>query len=351
MKDVLDSLNAWRRDGEEIALATVVSTWGSAPRPVGSKLACTRSGRIAGSVSAGCVESAVLEEGADALKTGRPRLVTYGVADEDAWDVGLACGGTIRVLVEPLRAWDGIYGSLARRLAAGEPLAVVSVLAGPDALLNRKLIVLPDGTTEGDLDPPGGREAVAQAALEALAQEAGRDLSLADGLTLFIEVYPPTPRLIIIGAVHIAGYLDPLARTLGFETILVDPRSAFNTPERFPDVSRRVLEWPGKALPALGLDRWAYVVVLTHDPKLDDPALQIALRSEARYVGALGSRRTARLRADRLRRAGLSEAQIGRLHAPIGLPLGGQSPAEIALSILAEIVQVRSSARPEPATP
>ncbi len=341
MRDVLDSLEQWRARNEEIAVATVVNTWGSAPRPIGSKLITTRSGGIAGSVSAGCVEGAVIEEGLAVMDTGEPRLLSFGVADEDAWEVGLACGGSIQVFVEPFSALGGVYGSLRQRLEARDPMAVVTVLDAPAEHRNRKLIVLPDGSLEGDLDLGADTARAASAALDLLARETGGVVELEGGPTLFVEAFPPMPRLIIVGAVHMAEPLVTMANTLGFDTIIVDPRTAFATHERFPHATQLLQEWPQHVLPNLGLDNWAYVAVLTHDPKLDDPALKVALASNARYVGALGSRRTNRLRVERLREAGLAEEVLARLRAPIGLPLAGHSPAEIALSIMAEITQVR----------
>ncbi len=341
MRDVLDSLEKWRARGEEIAVATVVNTWGSAPRPIGSKLITTRSGGIAGSVSAGCVENAVIEEGLAVIQSGEPRLLSFGVADEDAWEVGLACGGSIQVFVEPFSAFSGVYDSLKRRIEAREPMAVVTMLDASAGQRNRKFIVLPDGSREGDLDLGEHAPRAASAALDLMARETGGVVELEGGPTLFVEVYPPVPRLIVVGAVHMAEPLVTIANALGFDTIIVDPRTAFATRERFPDAKQLIQEWPQHALPKLALDNWAYVAVLTHDPKLDDPALKVALTSGARYVGALGSRRTHRLRVERLREAGLTEEQIARLHAPIGLPLSGHSPAEIALSIMAEITQVR----------
>lgn len=340
MLDVLESLEAWRAQGKQIAVATVINTWGSAPRPVGSKLLCTPQNDIAGSVSAGCVEGAVIEESAGVLQSGTPKTLTFGVADETAWAVGLACGGTIRVHVEPFTAWAGIYGRLKSYLDTRTPLVVVSVIAADDALLGKKHIILEDGGGEGDLTLPQ-MEMVTAHALRLLHSGEGGTLELDTGMTLFFEVYPPVPRLLIVGAVHIADALVTMANAAGFDTIVIDPRGAFATPERFPHAHQLVQAYPHKALPQMKLDASAYVVVLTHDPKVDDPALQTALRSGARYVGALGSRRTHEKRLERLRAAGLTEDELARLHAPIGLDLGGKTPPEIAVSILAEIIQVR----------
>lgn len=342
MYDVLEKLETWRQEGQAIGIATVISTWGSSPRPVGSKMITTLRGDIAGSVSAGCVEGVLIEACHEAVKTGRPKVMRFGVADENAWEVGLACGGTIEVLVEPFAALSGIYDALHQDLADHRPLAVVSVLEGRPELINRKRIVYPDGRTAGDLTLPEehGKQIVARA-LEFLASGQGGTVEIEGGPHVFIEVYPPVPRLIIIGGVHIAEVLVHMANLLGYETIVVDPRSAFATHERFPHATQVVQDYPQHALPQLALDASTYVVILTHDPKIDDPSLEHALTSAARYVGALGSRRTNARRVERLRERGLTEDQIARLHAPIGLPLGGRSPAEIALSIMAQITQVR----------
>ena len=286
----------------------------------------------------------MIEEGRMVLASGKPRLLTFGVADEEAWQVGLACGGTIRVFGEDSSCYEGIYTELKSNLGARHPMAVVSVLHGVTEILNRKLIVFPDGRSEGDLDFPGQIDQITRAAVEFLEKETSGIFDLQDGTSLFVEVYPLPPRLVIIGAVHLAEALVSIAHTVGFDTILIDPRKAFATHERFPLVNSLLQDWPQEVLPKLVLDRSTYVVVLTHDPKLDDPALQIALRSEARYVGALGSRRTNIKRIERLRKIGFLEEQIARLHAPIGLDLGGRSLGEIAVSIMAEIIQERNKA-------
>lgn len=343
--DVLMNLDDWRRRGARFATATVVETWGSAPRPVGSKLAVAQDGVMVGSVSAGCVEGAVFEACQAALESGRPELLTYGVADETAWEVGLMCGGTIRVFVEPDSAWQSVYTGLSELLKQRRPLAVVHVLEGPPELLNRKLLVREDGATSGDLQLPL-QEGVVQQALDGLANDTSTILQLEDGVCLFLEAYPRPPRLIVIGAVHIAQPLVEIAAQAGFDTLVVDPRAAFATRQRFPNASQLVRKWPQQALPELQLDRSAYVVSLTHDAKIDDPALQLALRSQARYVGALGSRRTNQLRRERLSQAGFTGEELARLHAPVGLDIGGRTPAEIAVSIVAEMIQVRNAKAP-----
>lgn len=343
MLDVLESLETWRQGGEEIAIATVVSTWGSAPRPVGSKMVTTRSGGIAGSVSGGCVEGAVIAASGEVFQSCQPQLLTFGVADEEAWEVGLACGGTIQVFLEPFSSLNLVYETLKQRLETRNPAVLISVLEGTSERLNRKMILSPDGKIEGDLDIPDQRERITREGLKLLGKNESSVFSLEGGTTLFFETFSPVPRMIIIGAVHIAQSLVSIASTLGFDTIVIDPRGAFNTRERFTQATELIKDWPQHALPGLGLDKSDYLVVVTHDPKLDDPALEITLRSKAGYVGALGSRRTSRNRLERLREKGLTSEQLDRLHAPIGLPLGGRSAGEIAVSIIAEILLCKNN--------
>jgi xanthine dehydrogenase accessory factor len=334
MRDVLSDIDRWRAEGRPIALATVIQTWGSAPRPAGAKMALTADGLIAGSVSGGCVENAVIEAGKRALSTGRPELLHYGVSDDTAWSVGLACGGTIDVFVEPLAA--DLYERLRAAIIRERPTAVATVIQGPDAHLGRKLLLLDDGTAAGSIS-----DAALSAARAAMAEGVSRRVSI-EGAEIFVDVQLPPPRLVIVGGVHIAIALVALAKTLGFRTILVEPREAFGNATRFPHVDRIVSAWPDRALEELDIDASTAVAVLTHDPKLDDPALSTALQSRAFYVGALGSRRTQEKRHARLREAGVSEEALSRLYAPIGLDLGGRSPEEIALSIMAQIVAARN---------
>jgi xanthine dehydrogenase accessory factor len=267
-----------------VALATVVSTWGSSPRPPGSQLAVSERGELAGSVSGGCVEASVVQEALEVLRTGRPRTVEYGVTAGRAWEVGLPCGGRIRVHVEP--APTGELGGMLSSLAARERV-------------------------ERLLDLGGGES--------------------------FRVVLEPAVRLVIVGAVHLAQPLARMARVAGYDVTVVDPRAAFATEERFPDVT---LErgWPSEAVPRLALDARSALVALSHDRRFDDPALEAALRSEAFYVGALGSRKTQAALRERLREAGFAEPDVGRVHGPVGLDLGAVTPAEIAVEILAELV-------------
>lgn len=333
MKEVINAIDSWLAAGENnIALATVIDTWGSAPRKVGAKMAFTGGGKaIAGSVSGGCVEGAVIEAGDEVLAKGRPRLLHFGVADETAWGVGLACGGSIDVYVEPLDVPS--YTAARARIIAHQPVATVTVLAGPEEAVGRKLVV-----GEGPLMGGLGLELDA-AALE-LARHALRPArhTLPDGVVIFIDAQRPSPALVIVGGAHIAIALTRLAKVVNYRTVVIDPRRAFGSEARFPDVDQLISAWPGKAFEELSLQPEMAVVTLSHDPKIDDPALRAALESNAFYIGALGSRGTHSKRRARLVAQGFSEQQLERIHAPVGLDIGADNPEEIALAIMAEVV-------------
>ncbi len=335
MRDILPELERWHDEGRPIALATVVETWGSAPRPPGGKMAATADGRITGSVSGGCVENAVVEAGKKTLSSGKAELLHYGVSDDTAWSVGLACGGSLDVFVERLD--PSFFAAVREALAAQKSVAVATVIAGPEADVGKKLALFEDGTSVGAID-----DAAAEEARATLAARASRRVNVGER-ELFVDVLLPAPRLVIVGGVHIAVALVTLAKALGFRTILVDPRESFGNAKRFPHADEIVNEWPDKALERLSPDASTAVAVLTHDPKLDDPALLVALPCRAFYVGALGSKRTQEKRRSRLLASGLPEATLARLRGPIGLPLGGRSPEEIALAILAQIVETRNA--------
>lgn len=309
---------AWHREGRGAVLATVVETWGSAPRQAGSQLAISGGSDIMGSVSGGCVEGAVVAEALEALADGIPRLLTFGVSDDQAFAVGLACGGTIRVLVQPVAATGLPEATLAGLVAARAERRPVALLVQPEGWACR--------LASGPGDP-------AEAAIAARLR-ADRSGMEEDGW--FIGVHNPPLRMIVVGAVHIAQPLVQMARLAGYDPVLIDPRAAFGSALRFP--GERILEdWPDAAMASLAPDSRTAVVTLTHDPKLDDPALLGALASPAFYIGCLGSTRTHAKRLDRLRAAGIAEDAIARIHAPVGLDIGAKSPAEIAVSILAQI--------------
>jgi xanthine dehydrogenase accessory factor len=307
----------WHRAGRGAAVATVVETWGSAPRRAGSQMAVSGAGEIMGSVSGGCVEGAVVVEAQAALEDGTPRLLTFGVSDETAFTVGLACGGTIRVLVEPVGSG-----------AAALPEAMLADLVAARAARVPAALAVDTATWARALIAPGA-EAGVDARLRADAsgmEEGGR----------FVAVHNPPLRMVIVGAVHIAQALVPMARLAGYDVTLIDPREAFGSEGRFPGVTISH-DWPDEAMAAFAPDARSAVVTLTHDAKLDDPALAVALRSPAFYIGCLGSTRTHAKRVARLTAAGFGEGDIARLDAPVGLDIGARTPAEIAVSVLAAV--------------
>lgn len=310
----------WHRQGLGAALATVVETWGSAPRQAGSQLAISGTGDIMGSVSGGCVEGAVVTEALDALQDGIPRLLTFGVTDESAFAVGLACGGTIRILVEPVgQAEPALPVALLADLVAARAARKAVALAINPSDWSRKML------HPGDNPAADARFRSDRSGTE----EDGR----------FIAIHNPPLRLIVVGAVHIAQSLLNVARVCGYDPVLIDPRSAFGSAARFP--GETILEdWPDDALAAIAPDARTAIVTLTHDPKLDDPAIRYALRSPAFYLGCLGSTKTHAKRVDRLTAAGFTDAEIARINAPVGLNIGAKTPAEIAVSVMAQITQV-----------
>lgn len=336
MRDVLQDLDRWLDEGKAVALATVIQTWGSSPRAVGARMAVTQAGEIAGSVSGGCVEAAVAETAIQVLATGRPRRLHFGVADETAWEVGLACGGQIDVFVQPLEA--PFYRLWRAALEQPGAFAIATLLSEAPQRGGQALLVRPDGRVEGSLET--ARPQLVQAALQALQLGRSAQTTVGDW-EIFCEVVLPPPTLVMVGGVHIAVALAALARTLGYRTIVIDPRRSFGSLARFPHVDRLIQAWPDEALAQIELDSSTAVAMLTHDPKLDDPALKVALPSSAFYVGALGSQKTQQARRERLLAQGLDPALLARLRGPIGLDIGAQTPEEIALSILAEVVAAR----------
>ncbi|MDP2494944.1 XdhC family protein [Shimia thalassica] len=303
----------WHTAGRGAVLATVVQTWGSAPRRIGAQMVVSGDGQIEGSVSGGCVEGAVMVEALEALEEGKARLLEFGVSDGDAFAVGLACGGTIKVLVEPIGKVldEAVLGQLVQARSERRPVAYVCDISSGGGTL----------VTEGYED----RFRMDRSGLEE------------DGS--FVAIHNPPLRVVIVGAVHIAQAFVPMARIAGFDPILVDPRSAFGSEARFP--GEEILEdWPDEAMERIGLDTRTALVLLTHDPKLDDPALHIALASGTFYIGALGSKRTHASRVTRLADAGFGADQIARIHGPVGLDIGASNPAEIAVSILSQMLQV-----------
>ena len=310
---------AWFRAGQGAALATVIETWGSAPRRVGSQLAINSAGEIVGSVSGGCVEGAVIAEAIEAIEQGEARSLEFGVSDGDAFAVGLACGGTIKILVEPVGSIlrESMLEELVKARAERCPIAYIVDLDTGARSLHREGF-----ESRFALDRSGFEE----------------------GSNVFVALHNPPLKLIVIGAVHIAQALVSMSKMTGYDVTVIDPRDSFASPARFPDVTLSH-DWPADSVAQIGLDARTALVLLTHDPKLDDPVLHHALRSNVAYIGALGSKRTHAKRLDRLGESGFSAQDCARIHGPIGLDIGASSPAEIAVAILAQMTQLLRKAR------
>ncbi|MEU2551549.1 XdhC/CoxI family protein [Streptomyces sp. NPDC013313] len=361
MLDIAEELNRWVEQGRDFAVATVVAVGGSAPRQPGAALAVDADGTAVGSVSGGCVEGAVYELCRQALEDGESVLERFGYSDEDAFAVGLTCGGVIDILVTPVRADGPVRPVLAAALAAaanGEAAAVARIAEGPAALRGRALLVRPDGSREGGFgDLPELDRTVAAEAGAFL--DAGRTGTLEIGargsrcgspLTVLVESSVPAPRMIVFGAIDFASALVRVGKFLGYHVTVCDARPVFATRARFPEADEIVVEWPHEYLERTDVDGRTVLCVLTHDAKFDVPLLRLALRLPVAYVGAMGSRRTHLDRDERLRAVGVSELELARLRSPIGLDLGARTLEETALSIAAEIVAARRGGSGVPLT-
>lgn len=326
MKDVLDTLERWTDDGLKIATATVVSTERSAPRDPGAVLAVSEKLEVAGSVTGGCVEPAVYEEAMAVLEGGPPKLLTFGIADDEAFEVGLPCGGTVHIFVDALE--PGLVHPIAEAVHAERPVALAFDTTG--GTLGRKQLVY------GDED--GGNE-VAQRARE-LLQRGETGFVTVDGVEVFVSSFAPRPRMYVFGAIDFASTLARIGRFIGYRVTVCDARAKFVTSERFPDVDELVTDWPDRFLSSAPVDERTAICVLTHDSKFDVPILKVALDGPAGYIGAMGSRRTTERRSERLREEGVTDEQLGRVHAPIGLPIGSRTPEEVAVAIAAEVISV-----------
>ncbi|WUR79351.1 XdhC family protein [Streptomyces phaeochromogenes] len=354
MLDIAEELHRWVEQGRDFAVATVVAVGGSAPRQPGAALAVDTDGTAIGSVSGGCVEGAVYELCQQALADGKPVLERFGYSDEDAFAVGLTCGGIIDILVTPVRTSDPsreIFASALAAAACGEAAAVARVVSGPTELLGRALLVRPDGSYEGGFGahPELDRTAVDEARAFLDAGRTGT-LEIGDGeqgsrcgapLTLLIESSVPPPRMIVFGAIDFASALVRIGKFLNYRVTVCDARPVFATSARFPEADEIVVDWPHRYLEHTQVDARTVLCVLTHDAKFDVPLLQLALRLPVAYVGAMGSRRTHLDRNEHLREVGVTELELTRLRSPIGLDLGARTPEETALSIASEIVANR----------
>lgn len=344
-REVSEPVERWSREGRRAALATLVRVRRSAPRPPGARFAVSEEGEVAGSVSSGCVEGDLFEHLQRVLEGAPSRLLHYGITDEMAAEVGLSCGGEIDVLVAPHQEADPAWTALRGAVEAAEP--VVFLLALSEPLRGGQLLLRLGGSREGTLGSPAADERAAEAAATLFDVGGARtlelDLPVGEGgpAEVFAEAFLPPPRLAIVGATPVAEALCHLASYLGWRVSVVDPRETFAPPERFPEAERVLHQWPEEGLREVGLDRYLDVVVLAHDRKLDVPALAAALEAGCRYVGQIGGRRTQRLRREALGEMGFGEGELARIHGPVGLEIGAESPEEIALSILAELLAVR----------
>ncbi|MFJ2093684.1 XdhC family protein [Streptomyces sp. NPDC087901] len=358
MLDIAAALHRWSEEGRDFAVATVVAVDGSAPRAPGAALAVDSEGTAIGSVSGGCVEGAVYELCVQALQDGRTVRERFGYSDEDAFAVGLTCGGVVDILVAPVRSEAPVLRAALSAAVRDEPVALARAVRGPEGLLGRALLVRGDGSYEGSLD---GRPALdRRAAAEARALlDAGRTgtveiaedgTSCPGGLTLFVESSVPPPRMIVFGAVDFATALVRAGKFLGHHVTVCDARPVFATRARFPEADDVVVDWPHRYLSNTATDERTVLCVLTHDARFDIPLLEEALRLPVAYVGAMGSRRTHEDRNQRLREVGLTDVELDRLRSPIGLDLGARTPEETALSIAAEIVAERRGGTGAPLT-
>ncbi|WP_138845113.1 XdhC family protein [Rhodococcus pyridinivorans] len=353
MREILDELDRRYRDGEAVAVGTVVSTFRSAPRGPGASMLVAQDGTVTGSVSGGCVEGDVYELGRSVIDSGQPVLQRYGVSDDDAFSVGLTCGGIIDVFVERIDAASfPAFTDLLDSVRAGEPVALATVTAHPDpALRGRRMVVWRD-RADGQLASSRMYDAVVDDARGLL--EVGRSGTLhygtdgerrGEGMSVFVNVFQPPPRLIVFGAIDFASAMARLGSFLGYTVTVCDARGVFATEARFPGAHEVIVDWPHRYLAAEAeagrVDARTVITVLTHDPKFDVPLLEVALRLDVAYVGAMGSRRTHDDRMERLRETGLTEEELARLSSPIGLDLGARTPEETAVSIAAEIIALR----------
>jgi xanthine dehydrogenase accessory factor len=308
LDDILTPLSVWLKDKKKVALATVISTWGSSPRPVGGQMAIDINGQIIGSVSGGCIEGAVITEGINSINDGKTRVKDYGITNDMAWEIGLACGGELKVLIQPLNIEDELVFHIVNNIKKRESTKVkINCLTGSRSI---------DNSITNQLSYYDKQK------------------------NEFIHIIDPKPRLFIVGAVHIAQALISIARTADFEIILIDPREHFATQERFPNC-KIFNEWPDEALSNFTLDQATHLVTLTHDPKIDDPALIHVLKRDIGYIGSLGSKKTHQKRCERLLNLNFSKNDLSKIHGPIGLNIRAKTPAEIAISIMGEIVSFR----------
>jgi len=357
LRDILDQITKWWDSGETFGLATVVNTFRSAPRDPGAALAVSDGGEVVGSVSGGCVEGAVYELAQDVVHNGQPVMQTYGVSDDAAFEVGLTCGGIIELFVEPVsRERFPELSEVAAAIREGVPVAVVTVIAGPGTVGARRLVWTDRATgtlgagarlDEAVDDDVRGMLAQGLTGVRHYGEHGERRL---DDLSVFVHSFAPPPQMLVFGAIDFAAAVARAGKFLGYHVTVCDARPVFATHARFPDADEVVVEWPHRFLARTPVDQRTVICVLTHDPKFDVPLLEVALRTPASYIGAMGSRRTHDDRLARLREVGLTEAELARLRSPIGLDLGSRTPEETAVSVAAELIQLRWGGSGQPLT-
>ena len=336
MKEIFSRIVDWRNEDKVFSIATVVKTWGSSPRPVGSAMFISEDMEIAGSVSGGCVEGAVVKAAQDVMVNGGGQLLSFGVTDEEAWQVGLSCGGRMEVYLEKfLSAENEVWTPLKSCLENNQACVLLTELMNG---INQHILILPDGQTYGNIK---SAELVSEG-LQAYEERKNKRFEIA-GKSYFAQVFPRKSQMLIIGAAHITVDLVTLANLFDFETVVIDPRGIFTNKTQFTTQPDQIFEkYPEEVLGGFTLDAYSYAVILSHDPKIDDNALHILLKSKVGYIGALGSRKTQAKRVARLVAAGFSELEIGRIHSPIGMDIKAKKPREIALSIMSEVIKVQN---------
>jgi xanthine dehydrogenase accessory factor len=361
VRDILDQITKWWESGERFGLATVVRTFRSAPREPGAALAVSAAGEVTGSVSGGCVEGAVYEVAREVTDTGVPALQTYGVSDDDAFAVGLTCGGIIDIFVESMdRQAFPELGEVAAAVSRGDPVAIATVIAGPGHVGARRVIwgnastgqaagCLGAGARLDDAVDDDARGMLALG-LTGVRRYGAHGERRGDELSVFVNSFAPPPRMLVFGAIDFAAAVARAGKFLGYRVTVCDARGLFATRARFPPADEVVVDWPHRYLAGQDVDQRTVICVLTHDPKFDVPLLEVALRTPAAYIGAMGSRRTHQDRMSRLREVGLNEQELARLRSPIGLDLGARTPEETAVSVAAELIQLRWGGSGQPLT-
>jgi xanthine dehydrogenase accessory factor len=345
MREIIDQIIPWYQAGEPFTIATVTRTWSSSPRPVGATMAVSQSGEVIGSVSGGCVEGALYEASQEVLKTKTPQSVTYGVSDDSAFAVGLTCGGTLEIFIYLVtQETFPNFEEVANAIVSDKPICIATIISGAEQNLGERIVFTPKSLT-GSFSSEGLTHSVSEDGKGLLEQGTPRVVKFGsngerrmDQVAVFVEAFAPAPQMLVFGAIDFAAAVARIGKFLGYQVTVCDARPLFATEKRFPEADKVVVSWPHKYLKEIEVDERTAICVLTHDPKFDVPLLELALKTKAGYIGAMGSRRTHNDRLEKLKLAGVSEAELSRLRSPIGLDLGARTPEETAVSIAAEII-------------